>query len=373
MRLVFISDYISIHQIALCNAFYKMLGKDFIFVATTHISEARKKMGWRDFTDEVPYAVHSDAYTKEELKEILNLSDVVIIGSSHAKGLDGVLRKKNVFYYQERPLKKGIAELKNPRRLYAVIRMILRQSKRIHLLAASAFSASDYRKLACFKGRAWKWGYFIDPICTEYTERKNERPKILWVSRMIPWKCGNMAISAAKYLREKGCDFELNMIGDGPERVDIEAQIKEYGLEEYVRLLGNMPNDDVRKYMQNVDIFLFTSNKNEGWGVVLNEAMSAGCCVIASNAIGSAPFLISDGENGMLFESENQNSLNEKLLKAVTSPNLCQQMGKKALYDLNEIWGPDNAAISFLKLCETLSQDRKLAKNCCKVGPCSPA
>lgn len=44
--------------------------------------------------------------------------------------------------------------------------------------------------------------------------------------------------------------------------------------------------------MRESHIFIFTSDRGEGWGVVLSEAMANGCTVVASNKIGAAPFLV---------------------------------------------------------------------------------
>ena len=52
--------------------------------------------------------------------------------------------------------------------------------------------------------------------------------------------------------------------------------------------------------MEKSEIFLFTSDKGEGWGAVLNESMNSACAVVASHAIGSVPFLLKDGENPSL-------------------------------------------------------------------------
>lgn len=51
-----------------------------------------------------------------------------------------------------------------------------------------------------------------------------------------------------------------------------------------------MKASEVRSYMEKADIYLFTSDFNEGWGAVLNESMNSGCAVVASHAIGSVPF-----------------------------------------------------------------------------------
>ena len=79
-------------------------------------------------------------------------------------------------------------------------------------------------------------------------------------------------------------------------------RIKKQGLENHVHLLGKMPNGEVMEAMRSHHIFCFTSDKNEGWGAVLNEAMSSGCCPVSSIATGSTPYLIKDGVNGFSFD-----------------------------------------------------------------------
>ena len=301
MRVLFLSDYVSIHQKAFCDAMYGALKENFTFMATTRVSEVRKQMGWSDYTKQVPYAVYNTDFTNEEIKKYVDGFDFIILGSSHEKRVNGILRKKLVFYYQERPLKKGARELLKPKRAWAILQMVLRQTKKTHLLAASAYCYADYSKLGCFKNRAWKWGYFIEPICKVYRPREGAVARILWVGRMIEWKHCEMMIESARVLQQNGYDFELDLIGGGEEEEELKTIVQKYKLTEKVNFLGKKSNEDVREYMKRADIFVATSDKREGWGVVVNEAMSAGCCVVASDAMGAAPFLIRQRGNGMLF------------------------------------------------------------------------
>lgn len=61
-------------------------------------------------------------------------------------------------------------------------------------------------------------------------------------------------------------------------------------LNDYVTFTGPVQSDKVRGFMERAGIFLFTSDRQEGWGAVLNESMNSGCAVVASHAIGSVPF-----------------------------------------------------------------------------------
>ena len=123
--------------------------------------------------------------------------------------------------------------------------------------------------------------------------------------------------------------------------------------------------------MREHEIFLFTSDKNEGWGAVLNESMSNGCAVVASNLIGSVPYLIEDGENGMIFQSEDIDELEYKVLELIHDKKRRVQMARNAIFTMRNIWSPANAAKQFMELVEALlTNNDKLIP---QTGPCSKA
>ena len=67
-----------------------------------------------------------------------------------------------------------------------------------------------------------------------------------------------------------------------------------------------MKPEQVREYMEKSEIHIFTSDRNEGWGAVLNESMNSACVPVANKAIGSVPYLINDGNNGFMYKDENE-------------------------------------------------------------------
>ena len=89
--------------------------------------------------------------------------------------------------------------------------------------------------------------------------------------------------------------------------------IKKYHLQNCVSLCGSLSPEKVREYMVKSQIFLFTSDYNEGWGAVLNEAMNSACAVIASHAIGSVPFLINNKKNGLIYQNGQMEDLYRKV------------------------------------------------------------
>ncbi|MBW1645417.1 MAG: glycosyltransferase [Deltaproteobacteria bacterium] len=95
--------------------------------------------------------------------------------------------------------------------------------------------------------------------------------------------------------------FRCVIAGDGPERDKMTARIAELGLQEEVRLLGNVPPAEIALYYQAADLFVFASQA-ETQGLVVLEAMAGGCPVVAVAASGVAD-VIRNGRNGFATEA----------------------------------------------------------------------
>lgn len=117
-------------------------------------------------------------------------------------------------------------------------------------------------------------------------------------------------------------------------------------------------------------MFLFTSDRNEGWGAVLNEAMSNGCAVVASDKIGSVPFLVKDRVNGLVFKSEDLDSLTSHVRELLDAPTVCEDYARAAYRTMREEWSPRNAAERLIDLIGAIMAGR-LSEYEKSDGPCS--
>lgn len=374
MKIVFLSNFFNHHQKPLSDALYAHLGDDYAFIETREMTEERKKMGWGGI-EKPPYV--KQTYTSAEdsaiCQALIDGADVVLHGSAPASLIAPRLRaKKLTFHVGERPYKQGLP-------FYKVLRhahLYHKKFRGAYFLAASAFASADFKKVGMFRGKAYKWGYFTAlydyESFAELQALKNEKISILWVSRLIPLKHPEAPIAVAAHLRERGIPFDLNMIGNGPMEESVRAAVEEKGLGDSVHLLGAMTPDEVRAHMEKSNIFLFTSDKNEGWGAVLNEAMNSGCATVASHAIGSVPFLIEDGKNGLIYESGNHADLCEKVARLAADPDECRRLGEAAYFTMKNEWNAENAAEKLLVLCEHLLSGEKTPAPFA-YGVCSPA
>ena len=124
------------------------------------------------------------------------------------------------------------------------------------------------------------------------------------------------------YFRSRDKDFRCLIIGEGELKGSLEEKVQEFGISENVHFLGHQ--SDVSPYLQLSDIFVLPS-LNEGFGLVIIEAMAAGLPIIASN-VGGIPEIVDDGTEGLLVPSEDANKLAEAIIKIADNTELISKM-----------------------------------------------
>lgn len=383
MTITFFSNFLNDHQLPLCLSLQRLIGdNNFRFVAHEEIAPERIRMGFKDMNSIYPFVVkaYENQALFEEAQRLMLSSDVVIIGSSHNMPTDQRLKEgKLTFRYNERVLKKGDLYWFDPRVQHsAYLQWGKHRNHNLYELCASAYTARDISLFGFPKSKCFKWGYF--PIVKRYEDiddliRKKDVSKqqvdvtMLWAGRLIDWKHPEMSVKLAKRLKAEGVKFRLDIIGIGSEAPQIKSLIQKYNLADCVNMLGAMPPEEVRKHMEDTEIFLFTSDKNEGWGAVLNEAMNSACAVVANNEIGSVPFLLKHGYNGMVFNKGNFNSFYQMVKILATDNAEKKRLGKNAYLTLTDTWNSEHAATSLIELIHSINNGTRCF---IEEGPCSP-
>lgn len=377
MKLAFVSNFMNHHQRPLSLALASTPGVDYRFVATEPFTGAGVSDGYRDMNQGDGFILrpYESAEQKAEALAFCRDADVVIIGSAPDEYIIDRLREnKLTFRYCERFFKNGRWRILDPRVFLSCHLQHTRYRKKdLYMLCASAYTAPDCRFIRAYPEKTYKWGYF--PPVTQYESigailSAKKKNSILWVARMIPLKHPEVPLEIAKRLRDDGYDFELNFIGTGELEGKIKTFIEENDLSDRVHLLGSMSPEEVRTHMEQSEIFLFTSDRNEGWGAVLNESMNSACAAVANSAIGSVPFLIRNRENGLVYEDGDLDDLYEKVKHLLDHPDERAKIGEAAYRTLTETWNAENAAARLLKLIESLQTGKDTPYT---DGPCSRA
>lgn len=366
MKMVFISNYYNHHQKELCENLNNELDGSFLFIETGKMTEERIKLGWSAERNTSFVETYSQSHSK-----IIEAAEIVIWGDAPFYTVKKRLfNNKLTFRYSERIFKEKPGIFRFYAHLFRAYYRYERFSN-LYLLCASAFASFDYQKLHCFKGKAYKWGYFPEFIETNsIVSTTKSKIEIIWVGRLISWKHPEMMINIANRLIKKMDNFHISIVGIGDLYSSMQEHIKNDNLQEHVTLYGSLSPYDVRRKMCQADIFVSTSDQNEGWGAVVNEAMNSRCAVVVSDMVGSAPYLISDGNNGCLFNNLDENDLYTKLFDLITDDTKREKYANNAYNSIEKCW---NGRVASQRLIELSAKLLAGEDTPFKEGPCSKA
>lgn len=376
MKLVFYSNFLNHHQLMISDELYKFLGDSFVFVSTK-MAKVNSLKGGEDYSLIRKYCIRVyDSGDLENLAlELARSADVCIFGADSLKyAIERAKYSKGLtFEVAERWLKRGVLNLCSPRLLrWLFTYHFIFPDKNWYKLCANSYTSQDDEKLLAYKNKHYKWGYFVSPKLNNVVKHSEDNlsVRILWCARFLRLKHPELVICLAARLKKEGYKILIDMLGDGEIKEEMCAFADKLCVSDIVRFHGSVSNDDVNKKMAESNIFLFTSDKREGWGVVMNEAMNNECCVVASDAIGSTHFLVNDGETGVIFKSCNIESLYEKVKWLLDNPEERIRIAKKGYKSITEIWSPHNAVKNLLALIDDLKNGQETSIT---VGPCSKA
>ncbi|MFL5919011.1 MAG: glycosyltransferase family 4 protein [Gaiellaceae bacterium] len=150
-----------------------------------------------------------------------------------------------------------------------------------------------------------------------------ERFAVGWIGRMTAVKRTDDVLVAFKALRQSGVDACLCMVGDGPDRGQLERRAHELGVVRDTLFLGYQ--EDVAPYYAAFDALVLPSS-NEGTPVSAIEALAAGRPVVATR-VGGVPDVVEDGQDGFLVEPGATDDLADRLAQLARDPDLRKRMG----------------------------------------------
>ena len=155
----------------------------------------------------------------------------------------------------------------------------------------------------------------------------------MMVSRLTSEKNIGLAINAMAEVVKKHPKTGLIIVGDGPERQNLESRIRNLELQKNIKMDGWQ--DSVAQYYKDADIFLLTS-LYEGWGMSAVEAMRYGAAV-AMTDVGLAGEVIEDGKSGLVVPVNDKNALVVALLRFLESDNLRRDLAEAAAKKVKEL------------------------------------
>ena len=368
MTIAIYTVIVSPHQLPLAREIAALVGADnYRYIFTEPFHKERRAMGWLD--DSEPWIVSE----KEEpalARKWLNDCDVLICGPRDLDLMESRARRgKLTFYANERWFKPiglfharfqipGSIRMWHPgyRRMARRFVAMVKEYDSIKLLPFGVWARRDFLSIGVPDEKMTTWAYFVEsskvrefesskvnsqppePSNTQTFEPSNSQTlKLLWVGRMIGWKRVDTIVNALRELcRDGSRSFSLTLVGDGPERERLVGLAK--GLP--VEFLKSVPIAEVRNLMRSHDVYVLSSNGQEGWGAALNEALEEKMLCVGTFEAGSSATILPDSN---LYHAGDSHALAQLLRKASAGELPRPGIGN---------WSVKKAAIKFLEMCK---------------------
>ncbi|HTV09727.1 MAG TPA: glycosyltransferase family 4 protein [Candidatus Aquilonibacter sp.] len=155
------------------------------------------------------------------------------------------------------------------------------------------------------------------------------RPVILFASKLQQRKHADHLLEAYHRLCFSSDPGPyLVIVGDGEERQPLETRATELGLDG-VRFAGFRNQSELPAFFALAQVFVLPS-RHEPWGLIVNEAMACGCCVVVSDDVGAHTDLITNGVEGFVYPTGNIEALTNALRQVLSVPGQARRMGEAA-------------------------------------------
>lgn len=377
MKISFFSNYLNAHQLPLALVLDSMVDVEYVSVS---LVAGGGNVGRTNLDHDYPFVIRAydgEAEAAEAMSHAVN-DDIVVF--QHMTGHEEYVKARAAtgrpfFRATERLLKRGLWWRWMPPKIYRTWDWFTRYKKSpMHVLCIGGFVAADLARFGFPVEKCLKWAYFPQ------VDRKPEKVRTPLLQRdvtlgsaqrLIPWKRVDLQVRLAAKLKEAGIAFHLDIAGDGSDRAALESLARELGVDANVTFLGNLSRGETTELMERSDIFLATSNRKEGWGCAVNEAMATGCALVASDAIGSVPFLVEDGVNGVSFKSEDLCDLCSKVISLCREPDEIELLSHGAIATIDEMWNAHVAAERLVQYSKALLEGETLDYASGPMSSCS--
>lgn len=154
--------------------------------------------------------------------------------------------------------------------------------------------------------------------------RKESGPVVLgMIGHLLPYKGWPDFLQVVSNLRRRGYDVQALVVGEGPQRAELESLAAHLGVSQYVEFVGYRA--DVAPLLASLDILLFTSHR-EGLSVAIIEAMAAGLPIVAT-AVGGIADQVTPGVNGFVSDAGDISGLTDACGRLIEDHELRRSMG----------------------------------------------
>ena len=228
------------------------------------------------------------------------------------------------------------------------------ESANVNILTMGHGCVEDMHYYMACKGRIWRWGYLTKTSETCHIKQTKEKVSIGWCGRLIDWKRVDLLIDAVALLpfdiRSK---CKVTIVGEGDQEFILKKRVERLEMTGLIEFRQSLPAEEIADFMRELDIYVFPSNRKEGWGAALLEAMDKGCAVIANEAAGSTLEVVQHEVNGLVFKDDDVERLSQCLSRLILDEDERRKFGLEAWRTIQN-WSPSSGARRLVKLIDAL-------------------
>jgi glycosyltransferase involved in cell wall biosynthesis len=192
--------------------------------------------------------------------------------------------------------------------------------------------------------------FWFQPATSIHSDRY-----VLFVGRLHPVKGVDVLLAAWQNVSRRFQDVTLWLVGDGPERQNLEEMVCELGVQRSVRFLGAVLDMEQLKALYSGALALVLPSRSEGLGNVLLEAGASGTICVGSS-VGGIPEVIVDGETGFLFPPGDVDALAQTMAHVLEmSEAERRQMGERARQRIREHFSLERVVEQYIELYQRIA------------------
>jgi glycosyltransferase involved in cell wall biosynthesis len=229
------------------------------------------------------------------------------------------------------------------------------------ITAVSSFLASDLKRLLPDSTP----GVRVTPMPVDVTafeegarQRKAAPPRILYAGNLVPSKGVDVLLHAAAELRHLGVDFQLKILGQGPEERTLRTLVSRLGLGSRVTWAPFVPQPEMpEEYGASTVTVLPSRGRAEGLGLTLVEALLAGSAVVGS-PVGGIPEVVRHEETGLLAKDGDPADLARQLHRLLTDAPLRHRLVRAGQEHVTRTYSAEAAVERFLGIYHEVLDDR---------------
>jgi glycosyltransferase involved in cell wall biosynthesis len=175
--------------------------------------------------------------------------------------------------------------------------------------------------------------------------------RLLTVGHLTKGKRIDVLLAVMRGILNERDGVRLDIVGDGPERGELERKARELGVAESVTFTGFRQKEEVAEYYARADCFLFPSGYDI-WGLVLVEAMAAGVPCVSSVDAGATRDLIEDGRTGFAVDFSGPGEATERVRRLLDDAGLAKSIGQAAREFIRDEVTLEKSAAGFVRAAE---------------------